>query len=549
MFPRRHALTLRALPPMPGRPCLFWRTALLAALLSVPAPARPSGTPAAAESALAASTAAYLRGNYEEAARPLEAVTLGKNATAGALQVTLLIRLSSIYSAQGRYKEAESLLLSALGQSEKSYGSKDPISGTISLMLGNTLQEQGRYAESEAQYRKALQVLQAEYGVDHPAVAECLSGLAELSRLLANKEEAQRRYWQAYMVSSYLYGGESSKVGDLLTRLAKVYLSQGNEKEAENLFARALKIGGRPLQANGQWGRLDDRDLLLSLPSEREYSATQGKITYKIKESEHPQFARYFDSLSELYSAAGEYSKAENAFRRSIAVRERAFGRDHPEVAAARGGLALVLEQRGDYAGALDLTRTAAATLAKRILSYPVADAHYAQGERRRWRPTFLQLLAMLNDQSTRVRSSLEESFSAMQYAIPVNAAEAAAAMVRMLADGNARLAARILSDVGAEEPMTISEVQDLLESDEAMVIYVQGNDESYVGLVGKRSADIRVARGGPKVDPLAVFSPELAALRKVILVADRVLENSPFITLPSVASLRAFRAQRDNKR
>lgn len=519
---------------------LFCRIGLLVTLSASTAVASGAGA-SIAEIALADGTAAYLRGDYQAAARVLEAAATDKSNDRSDSALSVLVRLSSIYSMQGRYREAESALGQALVGTRQVHGDRHASSGTLLRMLGNVLREQGRYEESETAYLRALRVLQPVYGIDHPEAAECLSGLAELSRLLGNNEESQRRFWRAYMVSSYLYGGDSSKVGDLLTKLSKVYLSQGRNREAEDLIARALEIGDRPLQANRPWDRLDDRDLLLLLPSEREYSATRGQLVVKTKDSEHPEYARYFDYQAELYLAAGRYADSENSFRRSIAIRERAFGRDHPEVIGAHAGLALARALRGDHQGALALTRSATAASAKRISAYSIEDAHYAQGERRHWRFAFLQLLSLLNAKPPGPEQSVAESFEAMQYANPFNAAEAASEMASRFAAGNEQLATRIRAEVGTQKPMTIGEVQQLLKGDEGVVVYVQGTDETYVALVRKGRVDFRAGRTNPQAHPLSLLQPELAGLRKVVVVTDRADTHLPFPTLPSVASLRAF--------
>lgn len=495
--------------------CRRW--AGLAGVLFAIGLAAPGWGSSPAEEALASGTAAYLRGNFQEAAGRLEAAVASER-TASAVRITVLTRLGSIYSMQGRYREAESVLGEAKTQAGLVYGEKHPNSGKIAVMLGNVLQEQGRYKESEAAYLQALQVLQPIYGTDHPDVAACLSGLAELAWLMGNNEESLRRFWRAYMVSTYLYGRDSSKVSDLLNQLSKVYIAKGLNHEAQALIARAVKIGDKPLQANRPWDRLDEHDLLLLLPSEREYSATRGQMQVKTRDSEHPEYARYFDHLAALYLAAGRYPESESSFKRSIAIRERAFGRTHPEIASAQTGLALNYKLRGNEQAALDLTRTAAASAAKRITSFPSSASDYAQGERRRWRPTFLQLLALLSDRPPGSGTGRDEFFAALQYANTLDSARA------------------------ASEPVNLAEAQKLLRPDEGIAVYVRGTDATYLALVRRNAVDIRTGKLGAELDALSLVEPELGSLRNVFVVADRAATHRPFTTIPSVAALRALR-------
>lgn len=491
----------------------------------------------------AASEAAYLRGNYDQAARALESL-LDTGPSGDSASITLILRLGTIYETQGRYRDAESTLLRARRGAESAYGANDAITGTISLMLGNIYQEQGRYANAEEAYQIALAILQTAYGQDHPAVAECVVGLAEASRRLGRIEESQRRFWRAYMLSTYLYGGDSSRVGELLVRLARVYAKQGRDKDAEGLVKRALKIGDRPLQTSAQWGRLDDRDLLLLLPAEREFSATKGRITYRTRDGEHPQYARYFDSLGELYLTAGEYAKAEQAYRRSITIRERSFDRDHPEIAAAKTGLGAVRALAGDLPGALELTRSAAKSLIRRIDAYTLADAHYAEGERRRWRPTFLQLLGLLGGVGQDIGNHAEEVFRTMQYAITLDAGIAARELAARLHPGDARNAERVVKEIGVQASLTIAEVQTMLADDEALLVQVQDDDELYAALIRRNSFSLRSASGDlrPRGDAMALMADTLVGIRKLSIVSDHPVARVPYVVLPSVASLRAFR-------
>ncbi len=516
---------------------------LIASATLAPCTANAQGSHSESGLLYAASEAAYLRGHYDLAAQALINLLQDRHADDSA-NVTVLLRLGTIYEIQGRYRDSESILSRARRGAERAYGVNDAITGTISLMLGNVFQEQGRYDEAEDAYQTALRILQSEYGQDHPAVAECIVGLAEVSRRQGRFEESQRRFWRAHMLSTYLYGGDSSRVGELLVRLARVYFLQGREKDAEGLVRRALKIGDRPLQTSAQWGRLDDRDLLLLLPVEREFSATKGRITYRKRDGEHPLFARYFDSLGELYLTAGQYTKAENAYRRSITIRERSFDRDHPEIAAAKTGLGAARALSGDLPGALELTRGAVDSLTRRIDAYPLADARYAEGERRRWRPSFLQLLELLARGGRDIENHAEEAFRLMQYAMTLDVGRTAHELAAKLYPGDARRAEKVLKEVGTQAALTITEVQALLADDEGLLVQVQDGDALYAALIRRTTVTLRSATGDSQRqrDAIALMSDTLPGMRKLSIVSDRPVVIVPHVVLPSVASLRAFR-------
>jgi tetratricopeptide (TPR) repeat protein len=266
-----------------------------------------------AEQAMQEANAAYLRGNYGAAARILEPF---------ASQTEPRRMLAQLYVVLGRYADAE-LLYRRIPEAPGG--------------LAGVLQLQGRYAEADTLLRRACEARVRKVGIDDPDVADCFARMGELARLQGRLEEAERRLWQAYQIQTYLHGEHGSAVGRTLTGLGRVAAARGETNRARDLFRRALAIAERP--ARKDWGRLDERDLLALHAAEREHSATRGYISTRTRDSEHPEFARQFDHLAELYAALGRNAEAQAMLKRSIAIREKAFGPDHPEVASSRSAL------------------------------------------------------------------------------------------------------------------------------------------------------------------------------------------------------------------
>ena len=282
----------------------------IALLLPLVAAAAPQS-----EAALREATAAYLRGQYANAVKILE--------TVAPQQPEARRTLAGLYVMVGRYREAEALYRQMPQESAR---------------LAAVLQLQGRFAEAEVLLDLACDALTRAHGVDHPEVADCISRLGELAFRQGRLGEAERLYWQAYQVQVYLYGEHGSAVGRTLTGLGRVATAQGNRERAQALYVRALAIAERPARTN-EWGRLDERELRHLHAAEREHYAVRGQIVTRTRESEHPEFARHFDHLAELYAALGRRADAEAMLRRAIAIREKAFGPDHPEAAKSLGAL------------------------------------------------------------------------------------------------------------------------------------------------------------------------------------------------------------------
>jgi tetratricopeptide (TPR) repeat protein len=63
-----------------------------------------------------------------------------------------------------------------------------------------------------------------------------------------------------------------------------------------------------------------------------------------------------------LYYDQGRYGDAEPLYKRSLAIREKALGRDHPDVASSLNNLAALYRNQGRYADALPLVQRVIST-------------------------------------------------------------------------------------------------------------------------------------------------------------------------------------------
>jgi tetratricopeptide (TPR) repeat protein len=105
---------------------------------------------------------------------------------------------------------------------------------------------------------------------------------------------------------------------------------------------------------------------------------------------EHPDLAASLDSVAAGYEATHEYERAEALYRRALAIREKALGPEHPEVAGSLGHLAFLFCLRGTAAHAGWFYRQALAIQEKALgPDHPavastlndLAFLHYLQGE------------------------------------------------------------------------------------------------------------------------------------------------------------------------
>ena len=86
---------------------------------------------------------------------------------------------------------------------------------------------------------------------------------------------------------------------------------------------------------------------------------------------DHPDVAGSLNNLANLYSDMGRYAEAEPLFRRSLAIREKQLGADHPDVAQSLNNLANLSATLGRWdeaAGAIDRERRVVRRHVSRVL-------------------------------------------------------------------------------------------------------------------------------------------------------------------------------------
>lgn len=141
----------------------------------------------------------------------------------------------------GRFAEAEELLLTALDQTE-SLAPDDVRHATTRTTLADLYLAQARHGEAEVLYRQALAVMELVLGPDHLDLASHLVTMAEFYIDQGVYSEAEPLYERAVAIVEAALGREHPDVGTALAGLGSVYYNQGFLPEAEPLFERSLVI-------------------------------------------------------------------------------------------------------------------------------------------------------------------------------------------------------------------------------------------------------------------------------------------------------------------
>ncbi|MDB9803882.1 tetratricopeptide repeat protein, partial [Amylibacter sp.] len=221
--------------------------------------------------------------------------------------------LANIYIAWGRYADAEALLKNSLLINKKHLGELHPDFATAQMSLGLLYFYQERHAESEEYLKRSLLGFENAFGPEHPAIARALNNLAMVYSVQSKYEEAEPLYKRSLLILEKALGLEHPQISNALNNLALIYFEQGRDREAEPLYMRSLLILE---DAFGSDNLLNSTPLL---------------------------------NLGALYLRQGRHTEAEFSLKRSLKIQEKAFGPEHPSIGTTRMNLAILYKDQGRY--------------------------------------------------------------------------------------------------------------------------------------------------------------------------------------------------------
>ena len=270
----------------------------------------------------------------------------------------------------------------------------DELIGRAESLLGLNLGLIGEYRQGETELRKALSILIPVLGENHLGIANVRRNLGENLTEAGRYAEAESELASALAAARRWIKDDS---GDVLS----IRLTQG----------RLLCEKGQPAEAVG-----------ILLPAMQQLIAWQGPTM--------DQTTWFREALGEAYQRLGLLADAESEMRRALAIGEKTLAAGHPALERFRIGLADILSDEGNYAGAGKILGTVNTGLLQEKLSrhHPYL-AHFRQVQSRIFRH---------QGDYAKARAALAEAQQIYQMRLGAES-------------GKARRASRELADLSAE--------------------------------------------------------------------------------------------------
>ncbi|WAS05963.1 tetratricopeptide repeat protein [Gloeomargaritales cyanobacterium VI4D9] len=225
------------------------------------------------------------------------------------------------------------------------------------------LTQQGRYAEAEPLYERVLTILNQELPKLSPqqqqairSQVQTLVALAGINRGLLYT--SQGRDAEARQILAESTGLLEQALGrnhpDVLKiRQAIATYAQQQKQTPSNSPPVSSQRTTVPSSALQEAERLNELGIEQSQKGQYAQAQQSFERSLAIREQalgkNHPDVAQSLHNLAWLYQVQGQYQKAEPLYQRSLAIKEQALGKNHPDVAQSLNNLAGLYQAQGQY--------------------------------------------------------------------------------------------------------------------------------------------------------------------------------------------------------
>lgn len=284
-------------------------------------------------------------------------------------EVARLLDLAGSYLRErAQYGEAEPLLTNALDVRQQALGSEH-LDVAVSLNdLALLYFHKGEYAQAESLYQRALTIRKKQLGPEHPDVATSMNNVGHIHYFIDSTkyEEAEQLLHGALAIREKTLGREHLDIALNCENLGDFYHYQGKYSNALPFYQRALEIREHLLEpqhpdiANSFYYVASIYHILGDYAQAAPLYQKAQRI-YEALESEHPDFGLLLDNIGIVSTHLSDYDQAEQFFKRSLAIHEKALGLVHPHIAKCLDNFALLYLALARYSEAEALIQRALA--------------------------------------------------------------------------------------------------------------------------------------------------------------------------------------------
>jgi serine/threonine protein kinase/tetratricopeptide (TPR) repeat protein len=263
--------------------------------------------------------------------------------------------LAELYMHLGKYDRAEQILLEVVPLSEKKYGADHRDTLTSKNVLAKLYAEQGKYGKAEPLQRDVLAQREKTLGADHPAALVSKSDLAWLLHLQGKDGPAEALFVAALKEFEAKLGADHPDTLGTKNNLAIVSYYQAKYDRAAQLFLELARAYEKKLGAEHHSTLTAKNNVAEVYRTQRRYDQAAAmheevlRRRERILGEDHPDTLQSLNNLGLSYQALERYDRAETLLGRVQRLFEKKLGADHPSTLTAMNNLAKLYEEQEKY--------------------------------------------------------------------------------------------------------------------------------------------------------------------------------------------------------
>jgi serine/threonine protein kinase/tetratricopeptide (TPR) repeat protein len=222
-----------------------------------------------------------------------------------------------VYTAKGRYEEAEQLLLKTVTVEYREWDAEYGVNLRYTPELAGVYREWGKYDKAEPLFKKSLEALRQIKGDEHFLTSLCMYGLVRLYVDQDRYDEAEKLFSEALPIARRRLRREHPVTLRFVNARAALHTKQKQYNEAETFFDEALKGRQREL-GNDHPDTLESKnDLAVLYKEQARYDEAEPLLLEAIEGRiqklgpQHPHTLVSIRNLIELYETLGKLELAE----------------------------------------------------------------------------------------------------------------------------------------------------------------------------------------------------------------------------------------------
>jgi serine/threonine protein kinase/Tfp pilus assembly protein PilF len=260
-----------------------------------------------------------------------------------------LMSRTSIHRGQTSLEDYLSMRLQALAIFEKNLGEDDLEIAQCLQGIGNIQWSKGETKEALASHRRALAIFEKQLGPEHLKVAWALNNIGNVMIAERNFAAAAPLFERSLRIKEAQLGPDHPDVAFSMGNLGYVFVETGDFERAIPLVARSSEIIEKAYGSQHTYtgiGLHNMGDLLRRMGRDGEARPYLERAV-AIQETRSPKdLAECLHTLARVLENLGESRLAEEDFQRSLKIREKLMGDNHPLIAATLNDYAEFLRKQ-----------------------------------------------------------------------------------------------------------------------------------------------------------------------------------------------------------